>query len=84
MNVERATTATTYASSAGAFFFGMTANELAAIGGLAIAGLSMLIGWWYKHQRLEMDKEQHRAQMAEIRASIARIHEAKHDQPKPD
>lgn len=57
MSREQATTVATYAASAGSFVAGMTANELAAVAGICIAALTMLLNWWYQHQRLRMERE---------------------------
>ena len=38
----------TYAGSGGAVFFGMTANEFAAIGGLCIAAIGLIINIIFK------------------------------------
>lgn len=52
---------TTYTASGGAIFFGLTANEFAAIGGLIIAALSLLanliITWHFKAQHLRLARE---------------------------
>lgn len=41
------------AASGGAVVFGLTANEVAALGGLAIAFVSLLISVWFKWQHLK-------------------------------
>jgi hypothetical protein len=43
----------TLAASGGAVFFGLTANELAALGGLFIAFLSFVVTVWFKWQHLK-------------------------------
>jgi len=48
----------TYAASATAFIGGMTLNEFAAIGGLIVAVLALIINtimsWYFKSQHLEI------------------------------
>ena len=55
----------TYGGSGTAVFFGMTANEVAAIGGLlvAIVGLvvSQCMNWWFKWQHLKLARENAKA-----------------------
>lgn len=57
MMVEKAASAATYGGSASAVFFGLTANEFAAIGGLATALVGLLINVWFKFQHLELAKK---------------------------
>lgn len=47
----------TYGGSASAVFFGLTANEFAAIGGLFIALVGLIVNIWFKHQHLKIAKE---------------------------
>jgi hypothetical protein len=47
----------TLAASGGAVFFGLTANEIAALGGLLIAFLSFLVSIWFKWQHLKAVRE---------------------------
>ena len=42
------------ASGAGA----LTLNEMLAIGGFAVAVISMLINWYYQHKRFKLLEEQ--------------------------
>lgn len=48
----------TLAAAGNAVYLGLTANELAALGGLAVAVLSMIIGnainAWFKYQHLQI------------------------------
>jgi hypothetical protein len=59
--IQKAASTATYGGSAGAMYFGYTANEIAAFGGLfvAIIGLvvSQLINWYYKAQHLKLAKK---------------------------
>jgi hypothetical protein len=54
---SKAATTATYGGSSAAVYFGMTANEIAAFGGLAIAVIGLLVNWWYKHQHLKLVKK---------------------------
>ena len=54
--IKTATTAT-YGGSATAIIFGLTANEFAALGGLFIGVVGLIITTWYKHQHLKIAKE---------------------------
>lgn len=57
---EVVTSKATYIASGGAVVFGMTANELAAIGGLIVAVIAMVanagISFYFKHQHLQIAK----------------------------
>ena len=53
---EAATNAATYTSAGGAILFGMSANEIAAAVGAAVAILTFLTNLWYKHQHLQLAK----------------------------
>lgn len=52
--VTKTATAATYGGSGAAVYFGMTANEIAAFGGLFIAFVGLCINIWYKHQHLKL------------------------------
>lgn len=51
----------TYAGSATAFIGGMTANEFAAVGGLVVAVIALIINtamsWHFKSQHLKLARE---------------------------
>lgn len=51
----------TYGAAGGAFVLGLTANEAAALGGLAVAFLAMLvnagINFYFKKKHLELARE---------------------------
>lgn len=59
--LTKTSTAATYAAAGNAVFLGLTANELAAIGGLAVAVLSMVVGHgisiWFKYQHLKLARD---------------------------
>jgi hypothetical protein len=54
--VNKVATAAQYGGSAGAVYFGLTANEIAAFGGLIIAIIGLLVNIWFKHQHLQIAK----------------------------
>lgn len=58
IEVTKAATAAQYGGSGAAVYFGLTANEIAAFGGLIIALIGLLVNIWYKHQHLQIAKEQ--------------------------
>ncbi len=52
--VTKAASAATYGGSASAVFFGLTANEFAAIGGLCVAIIGLLVNIWFKLEHLKI------------------------------
>jgi uncharacterized membrane protein len=62
--VKTATTAT-YGGSATAIIFGLSANEFAALGGLFIGIVGLVITTWYKHQHLKIARESSKADAEE-------------------
>ena len=46
-----------------AFLGGLTANELAAFGGLLVGCIGLLIQWYYKRKELRLRKEFYTAQL---------------------
>lgn len=58
---EAVATKITYAGSATAFFGGMTANEFAAIGGLVVAVIALVVNtamsWHFKSKHLEIARQ---------------------------
>ncbi len=62
--LTKTSTAATYAAAGNAVFMGLTANELAAVGGLVVAVLSMVIGHainvWFKYQHLVLARSKAR------------------------
>lgn len=53
---EAATSAATYTSAGGAIVFGLSANEIAAYVGAAVAILTFVVNLWFKHQHLQLAK----------------------------
>lgn len=51
---QRIASATTYVGSGGAVFFGLTANEFAAIGGLLLALLGFVVNLVFRWQHLQI------------------------------
>lgn len=62
VDTAKAASAATYGGSATAVFFGLTANEFAALGGLAIAIIGLLVNIWFKHQHLKIAREKNESQ----------------------
>lgn len=56
--MEKHASATTYVGSGTALFGGLSANEVAAYGGLIIGVIGLLVNWYYKA------KEDRRAERA--------------------
>lgn len=56
IDTAKAASAATYGGSATAVFFGMTANEFAALGGLCVAIIGLLVNIWFKLQHLKIAK----------------------------
>ena len=50
----KAATAATYGGSGAAVIFGLTANEFAAISGVVIALVGLLVNIYFKHQHLKI------------------------------
>ena len=56
VEITKAATTAQYGGSATAVYFGLTANEIAAFGGLIIAVIGLIVNIWYKHQHLKIAK----------------------------
>ena len=52
--MEKAATVATYVGAGGAVFFGLTANEFAAIAGVVIGIVGLLVNAWFKLQHLKI------------------------------
>ena len=57
VEITKAATTAQYGGSASAVYFGLTANEIAAFGGLIIAIIGLVVNIWYKHQHLKIAKQ---------------------------
>ena len=55
------------AGGATALIGGLTANDIAAFGGLLIAAIGLLIQWYYKRKADRRADELHQARLAELR-----------------
>lgn len=69
----------TYGGSAGAVFFGLTANEMAAIGGLIIACLGLIASLYFQirndrrnSQRRTQESQRHELEMQRLRREVDR------------
>ena len=56
--ITKAATAATYTGSATAVIFGLSANEFAALGGLAIAIVGLFVNIWFKAQHLKIARRE--------------------------
>ena len=67
--VEAATGKLTYAAAGSALLFGLTANELAAVSGIVVAVLALIINtatsWYFKSQHLALAREVARKELEE-------------------
>ena len=59
--ISKTGAAITYTSAGGAVLMGMTANELAALGGLIVAVVAMILNaaitWYFKSQHLKLARQ---------------------------
>ena len=58
---------TTVAGGAGATFFGVTANEFAALVGVVVALMSFLVSLYFQLRKDKRDKELYEAQLGQIK-----------------
>ncbi|OIR02629.1 hypothetical protein GALL_153430 [mine drainage metagenome] len=63
---QRATTAATYAASAGSVILGMTANDFAIYAGVGIAVLTFAVNVWFRWQTLQIMKKAAKDKMIEL------------------
>lgn len=56
----------TYTGGATAFVGGLTANELAAIGGLIVAVVGLVVQWYYKRKADRREAEFHAVRLREL------------------
>lgn len=52
--VTKIASTATYSGSTAAVYFGLSANEIAALGGLTVAIIGLVVTWYYKHQSLKI------------------------------
>lgn len=86
---DTATNLTKFGGVGTAIFAGLTAQEVAAIGGLTVTLLAFIVSLWYQHKRLVLQREALRKEQAarEEHLQIARdrradeIHERDTDTP---
>lgn len=55
--MTKTATAATYGGSAGAVIFGLTANEFAALAGVGIALIGLVVNIWFKAQHLKIARQ---------------------------
>jgi hypothetical protein len=55
--ITKSSTVATYAGATGAVYFGLTANEWAAFGGLGIALFGFFVNLYFKAQHLKLARE---------------------------
>lgn len=55
-----------YAGSGTAVIFGLTANEVAAVGGLIVAVLGVIVQWYYKRKSDRRESELHTARLNDL------------------
>lgn len=58
---------TTVAGGAGATFFGVTANEFAALVGVAVALMSFVVSLYFQLRKDKRDKELYELQLAQVK-----------------
>lgn len=57
----------TYGGGASAFVFGLTANEVAALGGLAVGVIGLCVQVYYNRRKDRREAEYHTERMADLR-----------------
>jgi hypothetical protein len=58
----------TFGGGASAFLFGLSANELAALGGLLIAAIGLCVQWYYNHRRDKREQAESAERIARLKA----------------
>jgi hypothetical protein len=56
-----------YGGGASAFVFGLTANEFAALGGIVVGVLGLLVQWYFNRRRDRREHEEFIARMRQYR-----------------
>lgn len=59
--VMRTAVTAQYGGAGAGFYFGMTANEFAALGGVLIGVVGLLVNVYFKWQHLKLAREQRKA-----------------------
>lgn len=59
--ITKTASTATYGGSGAAVIFGLTANEFAAISGVVIALVGLLVNIYFKHQHLKIARESAKA-----------------------
>lgn len=60
----------TYGGSAGAVFFGLTANEMAALGGLLIAAVGLLVSLFFQIRNDRRNNQRHQLEMKRLQREV--------------
>jgi hypothetical protein len=60
----------TYGGGASAFVFGLTANEFAALGGIVVGVLGLLVQWYFNRRRDRREQAEFEARMAALRGTL--------------
>lgn len=58
----------TYGGGASALFFGLTANELAALCGIVVGVLGLLVQWYYNRRRDRREQAEFEARLRQYQA----------------
>jgi small neutral amino acid transporter SnatA (MarC family) len=61
--IEKTAHTAVYGGSGTAIYFGLSANELAAFGGLIIAGIGLLVTWYFQRKRDRREQAEHDRKM---------------------
>lgn len=59
-----------YGGGASAFFFGLTANEFAAVTGVVIAVVGLAVQWFYNRRRDRREQAEFEAKMERMRRDL--------------
>lgn len=64
--IERTASISTFGGSGAMVVGGITANEIAAIGGLFVGLVGLAVSWYYKHKADQRDELMHRVKLQEL------------------
>jgi hypothetical protein len=56
-----------YGGGASAFVFGLSANEVAALGGLLVAVIGLCVQWYYNHRRDRREQAESAERISNLR-----------------